>query len=129
MKVIIEITNHEEAQAAQNMLSAYLGNTEVPAPVKEEKKVPVARAKDAVKKDTTAKTKPAKKVEEDPEDGGPHLEGEDPIDQAGLTAIAKAAVAKTDRATVKDIISAYGAKISEVSEEDYQKLAEELKAL
>lgn len=130
MKVIIEITNHEEAVAAQNMLSAYLG-TGAPKTVAktEEKKVPVTRAKDEVKKDDTTKRKPkpAKPVEEPAKPVEEPTEGE--IDQAGLTAIAKAAVAKTDRGTVKDVISAYGTKISEVAPEDYAALAEELKAL
>jgi len=124
MKIIIEITSKDEALAAQQMLSAYLGQGSISVGIEhteiEKPKVKVARAKDAVKKDT----KPIKEE--------PVVEKEEPkgnIDLAELTKIAKAAVAKTDRVTVKDAISAYGAKLSEVEEGDYQTLADELKAL
>ncbi len=124
MKVIIEITNQEEAEAAQKMLSAYLGHGSTPKVgiehteiKKPEKKVPANRAKDSVKKDDV---KPVKEPEEKQVEG---------VDLAELTKIAKAAVAKTDRVKVKDVISAYGAKLSEVEEADYTALAEELKAL
>lgn len=143
MKTIIEFSNKEEAQEALNMISAYLG-TAAPAAVvtkeapkeepKEEKKVPVTRAKDEVKKD--GPKKPAKPVKPEPEEEEEEKAEEEEeassgseIDLAELTQIAKDAVARTDRGTVKDVISEYGEKLSAVAEEDYEALAAKLKEL
>lgn len=142
MKTIIEFSNKEEAQEALNMISAYLG-TEAPKAVtketsevvppnsksepKEEKKVPATRAKDSVKKDAPKKASTKPKAEPKPEEEEEDEAGE--IDQATLTQIAKDAVARTDRATVKDVISEYGEKISVVDPADYGELAAKLKEL
>ena len=48
---------------------------------------------------------------------------------ADLTALAKKAVAGSDRDTVKATISTYGAKLSAVPSTDYETLADELKEL
>lgn len=49
---------------------------------------------------------------------------------ADLTALAKKAVAGSDRDTVKDLIASYGkGKLSSVEEDKFEALAEELKAL
>ncbi len=46
-----------------------------------------------------------------------------------LKELAKSAVIKTDRITVKNTIAEFAPKLSEVKEADYDKLAESLKAL
>lgn len=125
-KIIIEIENDQDAQRAQKMLAAYLGNTnEQPDTVAEEPKKEVA-------KKTTTKKPTTKKVEEKAEEPEPEPEPDgaaDGVDLKTLTAIAKDAVDKTDRATVKDTIGEYGEKLSAVDEADYNALAEKLKAL
>ena len=131
----ISVTNISEAKTAILMLQAYLsvhGEAELPTPEvkaetpkaepkpKAEKKVPATRAKDAVKKDAPkAKAEPEAKAEPTPE--------AEPID---LTGLAKAAIGRTDRDTVKDVIASFGTgKISSVPEDKIPELAEALKAL
>jgi len=121
MKLTFEIETTEDAQRAQKVLSAFIGNdTET---VAEEPK------KEVAKKTTTRKT-PTKKAEkknelvEEPESDEPSG-----VDLKTLTGIAKDAVAKTDRATVKDVIAEYGEKLSAVDKADYDALAAKLKEL
>lgn len=124
MKLTFEIETTEDAQRAQKVLSAFIGNdTET---VAEEPK------KEVAKKTTQKKTTP-KKVEkeapaEEPESDDEAEETSD-VDLKTLTGIAKDAVAKTDRATVKDVIAEYGEKLSAVKEADYGDLAEKLRSL
>lgn len=136
MKIIFEIENPEDAVDAQNMLAAYLSveeDVKIPKAVakvepKEEKKVPATRAKDSVKKDAP-KTKPKPEPKPEPEEEEePVVEGGE-VTLAELTQIAKDAVARTDRATVKDTIGEYGEKLSAVEEKDYTELAQKLKEL
>jgi len=122
MKVILTIENHEDAVAAQKMLGAYLGEEVSKSTTKKtttKRSITKSEAKGPEAKGLEAKEPEVKELETKTED----------IDLAELTTIAKAAVAKTDRATVKDVISAYGAKLSEVNASDYEALSEELKAL
>jgi len=118
MKVILTIENHEDAVAAQKMLGAYLG-----------KEVSKSAAKKTTTKRLTTKEPEAKEPEVEKSEAKEPETKTESIDLAELTKIAKAAVAKTDRAIVKDVISAYGAKLSEVDTNDYEALSEELKAL
>jgi hypothetical protein len=118
MKITFEIETTEDAQRAQKALSAYIGNdTET---VAEEPK------KEVAKKTTTPRKSTKKKVEETPEEELEEVAG---VDLKTLTGIAKDAVAKTDRAIVKDVIGEYGEKLSAVDEADYDALAAKLKAL
>ncbi len=128
MKLTFEIETTEDAQRAQKVLSAFIGNdTET---VAEEPK------KEVAKKTTTKKTTPKKVEKEAPaEETGPgpdevEEELETPsVDLKTLTGIAKDAVAKTDRATVKEVIAEFGEKLSAVDEADYDALAAKLKDL
>lgn len=136
-KIIIEIENDKDAQRAQKILTAYLGNIEDPEDggphhENEEPKKEVAKKttpkKDPVKKTTPKKDKPDGETEPE-SDEVEETEATDGVDLKTLTGIAKDAVAKTDRATVKETIGKYGEKLSAVNESDYEALAEDLKAL
>ena len=123
MKLTFEIETTEDAQRAQKVLSAFIGNDN--ETVAEEPK------KEVAKKSTTRKTTP-KKVEEKPEtDEVEETESDevDGVDLKTLTGMAKDAVAKTDRATVKEVIAEFGEKLSAVDEADYDALAAKLKEL
>lgn len=126
MKLTLEIETTEDAQRAQKMLAAYLGES-----VSKSETVAEEPKKEVAKKTTTRKTT-TKKVEEKPAEESDEVEeteAADGVDLKTLTGIAKDAVAKTDRATVKDVIGEYGEKLSAVDEGDYEALAAKLKAL
>ena len=125
-KIIIEIETTEDAQRAQKVIAAILGTS-----VAEEPKKEVAKKAEEPKKEVTKKAEePKKEVELDEVEPDENDElGEDTVDLATLTSIAKDAVSKSDRATVKDVIGKYGDKLSSVKESDYAALAKDLKAL
>ena len=114
-KIIIEIETTEDAQRAQKVIAAILGTS-----VAEEPKKEVAKKAEEPKKEV--------ELDEVEPDENDEL-GEDTVDLATLTSIAKDAVSKSDRATVKDVIGKYGDKLSSVKESDYAALAKDLKAL
>ena len=127
-KIIIEIENDQDAQRAQKMLAAYLGNTSEPSDT-----VAETPKKEVAKKSTTKKAT-TKKVEEKPETGpesdeAEETEASDGVDLKSLTATAKDAVGRTDRETVKKTIAEFGDKLSAVDESNYGELSEKLKAL
>lgn len=95
----------------------------------EEKKKPVRKTRTTTKKPevTTEPEKETKEVVEPVEEKKP-TEGD--LTLADMTALAKAAVAGSDRDTVKELIASYGkGKLSSVDTAVFDKLAGELKAL
>lgn len=131
-KIIIEIETTEDAQRAQRVIAAILDES-VSKTVKSEETVAEEPKKEVAKKTTTPKKevekKPVTKKEPEESDEDETEEQSGSVDLATLTGIAKDAVSRSDRATVKDTIGKYGDKLSSVKESDYEALAEDLKAL
>ena len=125
-KIIIEIETTEDAQRAQRVIAAILGES-VSKTVAEEPKKEVAKKTTTPKKEVEKKPVTKKEPEESDEDEIEEQSGS--VDLATLTGIAKDAVSRSDRATVKDTIGKYSDKLSSVKESDYEALAEDLKAL
>lgn len=134
MNLKIEISSKEDAKVALVMLSAYIGGEAIAETVKNEKQ-PVQEQKVAdVKKPVKQETK--KEVKEDPIEDDEL--GDDPVEEKpskskitleDLTAVAKEAVSRTDKSTVKDTIGEFADRLSSVEEKDYAALAKKLKAL
>jgi hypothetical protein len=140
-KIVIEIETTEDALRAQIVISAILGElvsgTDMSKEtVAEEPKKEVAKKTTTPRKEVEKKPVTKKEVEPEPEadpkeddELDDELGLEDEIDLTTLTAIAKDAVSKSDRATVKDVIGKYADKLSSVKPHDYAALAEDLEAL
>ena len=122
MKLNLEITSIEDAKYAIIVLSAYAGVT---IDTVEEKPKAV---KETVVKETVV-TKPETTVEEKPKAKRTVKAKAPTFTKETVTALAKSAVAESDRETVKKTISKYGSKISEVNEADYEALSGELQTL
>jgi len=128
MNLQITVTNKEEALEAITLLQAYTRSNVGVKAVETKEEVVEKPKKTATKKIETKKVE--EPVEDEVEsDEEPEVETQSSITLKDLTAIAKAAVDRTDRTEAKDVISKYGAKLSEVEESDYSALAKELEAL
>ena len=134
MNLRIEVSSKEDAKVALVMLAAYIGEAVVTETVKGEKQpvqeTKVAETKKPVKAESKKEVKP--EPEEDDELGDDEPE-EKPtkgkITLEELTSIAKEAVSRTDKSTVKDTIGEFADRLSSVEEKDYAALAKKLKAL
>ena len=111
MKLTLEVTNKEEALEAIILLQAFTGSTVAAKAVEIKEEVVEKPKKTATKKIETKKFE--EPVEDEVEsDEEPEVETQSSITLKDLTAIAKAAVDRTDRTEAKDVISKYGAKLS-----------------
>jgi hypothetical protein len=138
-KIVIEIETTEDARRAQIVISAILGElvsgtdmskeTVAKEPKKEVAKKTTTPRKEVERKPVTRKEVEPEADPKEDDELDDELGLEDEIDLTTLTAIAKDAVSKSDRATVKDIIGKYADKLSSVKPHDYAALAEDLKAL
>lgn len=133
MKLIIEVNtqNIEEMVEAVTLLNSYVvkivPETVVEAP-KEEKTTPsIPEPKKEPEEAPTPKRKRRTKAEIDAEKTKKDV-NETKITLSELKEVAQE-IARVDRKIVKDAISKYGDKLTEVSEEDYEKLMTDLKAL
>lgn len=125
MKITVEInlSNENEVRDAIKMLTPYTGVTEAAIPAK---KTTSPRAKPTPKPKTAVNPKP--ETEEKPEtEAKPETEG---ATLATLKELAKAAVERTgDKDLIRKTISRYGQKLAAVTENNFEALATDLKAL
>ena len=92
----------------------------------------VSKAKPDTKKEVKKETPPkeeAPKEEKVPKEEAPKEEKAADITLDQLKTLAKEAVARTDRETVKKTIARYGQKLAAVTENNYGSLASDLEAL
>ena len=124
MTIAITVNNPQEAKIAIESLTPYSNYVEDEKPVvKETKKRPAVKKEPVEEKETETKKRPAVKKEPVEE------KSDNTISLKELTLIAKEAVSRSDRTTVKDAIAAYGDRLSSVDEAYYEDLVNDLKAL
>lgn len=121
MKMLIEIdtTNQENLVEVINFCNRYV-SVKTKMAVKPTETAPEASEEVEVIPEPTPEKKSPKKAK---------AVEKDSVDLATLKKLAEEAVGFSDRATVKGVINEYGEKLSEVSESDYNALAEKLIAL
>ncbi len=122
MKLVLEVSTKQDAQEALSVLKGFLGiGSEVveEAPKKVARKAPV---KKEVEEDDVEEEKPAPKKTV-------RKKAAPKITVKSLQELAKAAIAESDKETVKGIISEYGENISSIDEADYDEFKAKLEEI